>query len=241
MANTKCLKLVKASTQCAYVLNDLGVDGGACSISFWFKPASTPTEAFVIVWSGAGSHVQYIFKYSDAGSGNDVLTFSRLRTSVAWDSITYTLSRLSTSTWYHVVLTYDGTNTRIYLNGSLVAGPTSFSGNGSAANIDYLSIGSDGGQGGSFVADNGRAFDGKIDDVILFSADIGATRASDLYSDPCDPDLTNAVARYKMEDNVEDSVGANDLTALNTPTYEADPAYSCAPPFAKAGAMFAVL
>jgi len=54
-------------------------------------------------------------------------------------------SGLSTSIWYHIVCTYDGTNLRLYVNNDLKAGPASASGNGSSGANSGTGIGAHGG------------------------------------------------------------------------------------------------
>lgn len=46
--------------------------------------------------------------------------------------------------WYHIGMTYDGTNVRGYLNGLLVAGPTAASGTRTTAETEGIGIGIDG-------------------------------------------------------------------------------------------------
>jgi hypothetical protein len=71
--------------------------------------------------------------------------------------------------WYHVVLTTDGTNVRIYVNGTLASTQAI----GSGANTPNISLFSDGGT--SF-------FNGKIDEMCIWNRTLNATEISAIYN-----------------------------------------------------------
>jgi len=77
---------------------------------------------------------------------------------------------ISTATIYHVVGTYDGSNTRLYVNSSLVAGPTAFTVN---LGTDYASIGADLGI---------EFFNGIIDEVAIYNYALTSTQISNHYT-----------------------------------------------------------
>ena len=79
---------------------------------------------------------------------------------------------VTTGTIYHVVGTYDGTNVRLYINGSLVAGPTAIAVNIIAA---YASIGADGTSPGEF-------YNGTLDEVAIYNYALNATQISNHYT-----------------------------------------------------------
>jgi len=85
---------------------------------------------------------------------------------------------MSTGVWSHVVLTYDGTSARTYVNGVLretystnLGGvlDTSSSAIRLAQRVD---------------AGDSRAFDGKIDDVMIYDRALSAEEIKALYADP---------------------------------------------------------
>jgi hypothetical protein len=123
------------------VANDLGVAGGNCSISFWVK---NNTEV------GAGGDYSFVHQgdlgtfvnntvWYEYNGGTRRLNFYRQRQNVGGSSAYYTVT-LGTSNFTHIVYTYDGTDIRGYVDGSLVAGPTAASGSGSAGAIDIFQI-----------------------------------------------------------------------------------------------------
>ena len=110
-------------------------------------------------------------------SGTRRIQFFRTRQGVSFDGPTYNVT-LGTTNWNHIVYTYDGTNIRGYINGSLVAGPTAASGNGSSAQSDFFSIGADraSGSGQSF-------FSGLIDEVSCFNRALSLSEIQTIYNE----------------------------------------------------------
>lgn len=83
---------------------------------------------------------------------------------------------VSNTSVYHVVGTYDGTSTRLYVNGSLVAGPSNFTLNLIA---NYADIGADGGGSGGALGDY---FTGPIDEAAFYTVALSATQVSNHYN-----------------------------------------------------------
>lgn len=208
------------SEQYASIGNDLGVGGGAVTLSLWvkFESFNASTENAIMEVSDAATFVQYRLHYSTA-SGNH-LKFTRNREWVSSVTADYTVT-LSTGVWYHIVGTCDSSgNIQLFLDGSSVATNTGATGDGSMTSSDHATVAVYDASGGStFTPTVAYCSDGVFDDAIFFNADIGDTRAGNLHSDPCNPDLTNAVARYEFENNLEDSVATFDMSAANGVAY----------------------
>lgn len=81
-----------------------------------------------------------------------------------------TTTTVSTSIWHHVVGLYDGTTTRLYVDGVL---SNSATGTASSDSANTLSIGGFGGA---------RYFPGKIDEVRIYSRALSADEISKLYN-----------------------------------------------------------
>jgi hypothetical protein len=80
-------------------------------------------------------------------------------------------------TTYHVAMTYDGSNERLYVNGALQA-TTACTGN-----VDYSSVGSSGlGIGGGQASTRTVAFTGTIDDVAVYGTGLTAAKVGAHYA-----------------------------------------------------------
>ena len=157
------------STQYLSNTGNLGIDGGAISFSAWIKLESQTAARFIVNQFSDTSHIGYWIHYNGS-----ILEFERLKRGVADDRIQYSTSP-SNGTWYHVVLTYDGSNLRGYLNGSEVTGsPVASTGNGSVSDTTGFRIGADRG--------NANTFDGLIDEVGVWSKALSTTEITDLYN-----------------------------------------------------------
>lgn len=160
------------------VLNNLGIDGGVCSLSIWVKllaEITTGIFGFVdLVSSNAdvGNRIRYYYN-----SGSPLVQFHRVKHNVGEQGGSYGVS-LGTSNWHHMVYTYDGTYVRGYINGSLVVGPIAASGTGSGA-PSYLVIGASSTSNESYIPANFAS--ALIDDVAIFNRVLSATEVSDLY------------------------------------------------------------
>jgi len=122
--------------------NNLGIDGGVICMSCWVNLQASPgnnTGYTLMSQSNATSKVAYYMTYYN-NAGTPGLYFNRSKKGVADQQTSYAVT-LSTGTWYHLVMTYDATNVKAYLNGALVA-VVAASGNGSAATPDRITIGS---------------------------------------------------------------------------------------------------
>ncbi len=85
-----------------------------------------------------------------------------------------TSTTLTANTWYHVGATYDGTNVRVYVNGSQVGSTTART---LASSTAYMEI------GGAHLLDSGNYwFPGIIDDVRVYSRMLSATEMKNLYN-----------------------------------------------------------
>lgn len=90
-------------------------------------------------------------------------------------SILTTSTTLSTGTWYHIVAVYDGSVKKIYING--VQDPNTISTSGSISSNSYRVY-----IGAWDYSDYYDVFNGKIDEVRLYSRSLNPQEAIDLYS-----------------------------------------------------------
>lgn len=124
------------------IASDLGVSSGAISISMWVKLRSEITVSsgyYYFVEKSSTTNVAYIIRYN-YNSGTPRLEFVRSRVGAADDMVTYNIT-LGTADFYHLVMTYDGTSIRGYVNGALVGSPVSSSGVGVSGGSNKMYIG----------------------------------------------------------------------------------------------------
>ncbi len=152
--------------------NDL-VDVGAATslnittpftVSAWVKRTATTSN-----WSGIFSSEKNATNsngYFLAGDGNNKIAFYTLNTSNAWISITSD-SAIAANQWYYVTGTWDGTTTRLYINGIQQAATGSISAIqysfGSMTQHAFIGAYGLGGVG------NDRYWPGQIDDVKIYN------------------------------------------------------------------------
>ncbi|MDP3901047.1 MAG: LamG-like jellyroll fold domain-containing protein [bacterium] len=108
------------------------------------------------------------------------LGFERFVGGVNNGSTFFQSNAMPSGEWAHVVGTFDGSKSRLYLNGSLVATP----GTATLGLIDTsvpLAIGRDGG-GGSY-------FGGMADDVAIYASALSTTQVQQLYAEGKDSHL----------------------------------------------------
>lgn len=129
------------STKYLNTSNKLGISGGNITISIWANITTAPgTNALFNLFSqgAANVFVEYRVYYRDA-SGVKKLGIERLQQNVSFNDNEVTFD-LGTSSWHHIVATYDGSKTYLYADGVLLQ-TLSCSGNGSAATVDHCVIG----------------------------------------------------------------------------------------------------
>lgn len=188
--------------------NTMNIDGGNISLSIWVKLTTTPASgvyACMIAQQNTSTNVNYQINYYNNG-GTPEISFWRVRQGVSVDGGSY-VHTLSTTEWTHLVLTYDGTNIRGYLNDSLVFGPTASSGNGSGAGSGGFTIGSD--------TNTASKFSGLIDDVAIFSKNLNTTEINDLYRNGTSINNFSSKANILNIESKSISVKANLLNSLS--------------------------
>ena len=143
------------------------------TISAWINPSSAPTSSCVAGKFLDSTHKSYWLAFNGGKAGMYISTNGSNQTGEALSQT------LSNGVWYNVIGTYDGTNTKIYVNGSL-------------AN----SIGQTGGiydSTGSFAVGklgslSSNYFPGKIDEVIVENRAWTASEIKKYY--------TNSLGRF---------------------------------------------
>ena len=178
---------------------DLGNNYGSSvfTASAWIKRDTIATQAVGVVgkWKTTNDKSWLIF------SGNEHKFIIRQSNDVAIICTDPTSAVINQ--WYNLVATADGSNLKLYVDGSLVD-TQSYDGT-----ISTNSLSTD--IGAFRQSDGNFFFDGKIADVRIYDIDLTASQVSDLYAGT---DVTaNLVGHYLTDnDDVEDKAGTNDGT-----------------------------
>jgi len=147
--------------------------GGAFSIAGWVKFNSTASSSAVANFcDNASKGVFTRFQYNTGA-----LYFYRTKSGVAQQGPTYAWTP-TVGVWYHIAMTYDSTNIRGYLDGSLVGGPTAASGVGTVDETSGIGIGIDGQAFSALTTDDTI----QACDVSFWSRELTAAELLKLYT-----------------------------------------------------------
>ncbi len=185
--------------------NSSSLPSSGFSISAWINTTSLSNQG-VVEWGDQATGERRSLMVLSEGSGHKA-AFSGFSANVLGST------SLSTNTWYHIVVTETGGNVVVYLNGSQ-------NGSGSVTLNSYTSTTGYIGRTGF-----GEYFDGKIDQVRLFSKALSSSEVSTLYAetaatveslDPLSEDTTDTlqvlgdtscIATYRFENDEVDLSG----------------------------------
>lgn len=220
--NTHSALLTHSSQNYLSVANNLGIDGTSITMAGWFYLNSNPgagTNFGMFCCMSVGTHVKYSAQYFE-NSGNYIIRFKRSRCNVNGTTIDTSNINWSLNAWHHVALAYNGTNLTCYIDGSVVGGPTAASGVGTTSASGF-SIGAvDESETSTFTPTATRTWDGLIDDVRVYSTDIGSVAIGLLFTAPdnVSGSETNLVDGYNFNPDLTTDVGSGAHNLTNTGT-----------------------
>jgi len=142
------------------------------SVSLWYKTSLSSAQ---ILFSIGGptdttSNSQFAYclnRYSSPAPNTQAAIFGKSN-----DTSAFTVPNTSDGNWHHLVVTYDQSNLKVYIDGNLEATPSLPSSN--YATSSGLTIGS--------WSDNNRYFNGSIDEVGIWNTALTSTQVSEIYS-----------------------------------------------------------
>jgi len=199
--------------------SDFAFGSSGFSISFWLNGSSNNTTGFgVNIFDMrsivGGSQPSLWIETKGANSLVKYYAFGSYRVS--------TTATLDAGTWYHVVITNDGSTSKIYLDGN-----TTPIGTGSDPTNYVAAPLRVGGYHG-----NNYYFDGLIDEFSIFSSELSASDVSNIYSSGVPDNLSSysPIGWWRMGDNdngtgttiTDQGSGGNDGTLTNGPTFSTD-------------------
>ena len=196
--------------------SDFAFGSSGFSISFWLNGSSNNTSGFGVnifdMRSSVGGSQPSLWVETKGAS-------SLVKYYAAGSYRVSTTATLDAGTWYHVVITNDGSTSKIYLDGNTTPiGTGSDPTNYVAAPLKV---------GGYFG--NNYYFDGLIDEFAIFSSELSASNVSAIYNSgvPNDISSLNPVGWWRMGDNdgatgttiTDQGSGGNNGTLTNGPTF----------------------
>ena len=186
------------------------------SISAWFKTTSTVGGLVIVGSDDAVQGRRYILR-TESSSGIKLRFFIFSSNSSFTDIIGTTI--INDGNWHHVMAINDGTNLKLYIDGTLDNSNT----NGNPINTTFATPNVNIGR--RSYSGNENYFDGKIDEVAIWSNDQSAI-ASAIGSSPVDLSTYSPLAWWRFEGSgttaTDSGSGGNDGTLTNGVTRSSD-------------------
>lgn len=146
----------------------MNLSGSALSFEGWIKPSSfksaSPYISSIMGTEVSDSNSAFL-RLGDAGLANNKLQFVVSINNVQQKLASATA--LNANTWYHVAATYDGSNMKIYINGTLDATKAQ---SGSVNSTGAFNVG--------YLYNTSRNFNGKVDEVRVWKRALSQTEIS---------------------------------------------------------------
>ena len=152
-----------ASSQCIVASN---VTAPLFSISAWVYKKTTGSQSVVAQTNSGTTQSSFELRIN----GNSGFSAGGVFKEV-------TIPDISLNTWHHVLLIYNGSDLRYYLDGVLTVGPTAKSGTPDTPANSFAI-----GRLGAYTG--GQYWDGSIDEVRIYNRALSATEARRLYTEP---------------------------------------------------------
>lgn len=194
-----------------------------CSISFWFQRNNVSDTTWMMdIREPAGRPQQFGAEFQNDMAVTKFISYihpTRLGFDIR-DSLA-----IDTAQWYHLVMTFDGTFTKFYVNGNLVGTDTALI---IPAGGEWFVGSHRNSQSSTFL----KSFNGRIDDIGVWSRALTQAEISGLYGGQlplsCDNPfpvnlLQDLIGYYPFCGNIRDYSGANnDFTNPTGVTYTTD-------------------
>lgn len=158
------------------VASNLGITGGAITMSGWVKLNAEITSSVWVLFQQFDTGNDIIYEiYYDYNAGTPRLIFVRTKSGVVSESFSYNIT-LGTSSWHHLVLKSNGTSYLTGLvDGSQVGAVSITAGNGSDGNVSDFHIGSE-------VNSNNYKSVALYDEVVITNNELTSSTISSLYN-----------------------------------------------------------
>lgn len=173
----------------------------AITMELWLRPG-TPTQTFTHPIGLGGSNRATIYLRSDTGQ------IAYKFDSIGGVRVEANIGAYTVNTWTHVAVTYNGSTVRAYLNGvEATAAARSATGSISYLNNDIYF--------GVYDSTLDKPYNGRLDEVRIWSTARSASQISSSYNATVDPRLTNLVGYWQFDEAFSDVT--RDSTLRNLP------------------------
>ncbi len=194
------------------------IGGTAITIEAWIKPASFGggywTNTIVDKTYNSAGDINYGYVLRCGGSGQLDFGFGYWNGSTGgWPSGTSDVLAVTAGVWQHVAATYDGSNIRLYVNGSLVK-TVAESRTISINTVTSLAIGNP----TTLSVGSGRAFNGMIDEVRIWNSVRTPTQITDNQNANLVGNEAGLAAYYKMNEGSGATTADQQVLLRNTGT-----------------------
>jgi prepilin-type N-terminal cleavage/methylation domain-containing protein len=154
-------------------VSSLNLTGSAVTVAAWVKPGLSTMSAFARIVSTWDTTYSFILAY---GAGGDTNKMRILATTSGGNAESASVTLINdTSRWYHVVGVYDGTNTKIYVNG-IQEDADALTGTLSNTSNNL-------GIGANNTGAPSNFFTGQIDEVAIYSTALPTSQIQKLYTE----------------------------------------------------------
>ena len=180
---------------------------GSRTISLWYKTSSTAAQ---IPFSLGGPTDQTNgSQFAYCINRNSTTTAAIFGKDSAYDTAAFNVPETSDGNWHHLLITYDQSALKVFLDGNLEATPSPPS--------SYVTSG--GFTIGGWSITGNRLFDGEISNVQIFNTALTTTNVASLYNNGTPlsdmSSFTSLVSWYKLNNTttgIQDSKGSNNGT-----------------------------
>lgn len=181
--------------------NNLGITGGAITISTWVKMRTEIASGVqnIVLQGDAGTDVNYSISY-EYNAGTRRLAFNRQKQAVS-NNFRYATATLGTSNWHHIVLRYTGSILSGWLDGTKVGADLTTTGNGAAAAVSDIILGSDQGQTGT------NYLSAYQDETGIWSRSLSDAEIGELYNSGTPLDIYGGGGGYRFNPQIRTFAG----------------------------------
>ncbi|MEK6481134.1 LamG domain-containing protein [Catalinimonas sp. 4WD22] len=189
------------------------------SVSMWYYYEGTGSFWNTLLYGNSSKHHLIVSHANGGGDAGELGTYS--------SGFSGSDKVLETYKWYHLVITKEGSQTKLYVDKQLVYSAQEFS------NTDYpLTI------IGNFTAQNGtQGALGRLDDIHIYDEIISEEKIVELYGepfvqeeppveeeeeDPKNPDNSNLLAYYALDNDTQDHSGSERHAVATGGSFGAD-------------------